>query len=262
MKRLALICAVLFARTAHAQQPAPASSVDAPEFFPRYEFHLSAASLAIDDNRFSWDTHFGGSLDFIDYSVGRFSARIDYEAVLGREFRSFDPNQGIYTLELSTSGRVGGIEVAGLLHHVSRHLGDRAKRFPIDWNAVGARVLRKVHAGGATADLEATVARIVTQRYVDYVWRADGDAMVRRPLAPHVGLFGHGSFEVFGVDHAVAGRGTQVGGLIEGGVRFDGPGGALELFGGFENRVDADPVDRQSQHWALAGFRFASPLTK
>src|SRR5207248_10384148 len=55
-----LVCAGL---PAAAQQPStPAAG---PQFFPRYDFHLSAASLAIDDDRFSWDTHFGGELDFV-----------------------------------------------------------------------------------------------------------------------------------------------------------------------------------------------------
>jgi hypothetical protein len=233
-----------------------------PEFFPRYDFHLSAASLAIDDDRFSWDTHFGGDLDFVDYGVGRTSARIDYEAVLGHQLRAFDPNQGNYLLELSTSGRVGGTEIAGVFHHVSRHLGDRAKAFPIDWNAIGGRVLRRLETGGSSVNLEATIARVIKHDYVDYRWTGNADGMLRRSISKRAGVFVHGSVDMFGVDGTVAGRGTQVGGLIEAGVRLNGPGGAVELFAGYESRVDANPLDRQSQHWALAGFRFASPLAR
>ena len=56
------------------------------------------------------------------------------------EFRQFDPNQGNYTLEGSGSVRAGPIEVAGVFHHVSRHLSDRPKRFPVDWNMIGGRI--------------------------------------------------------------------------------------------------------------------------
>lgn len=45
------------------------------------------------------------------------------------------------------------------------------------------------------------------------------------------------------------------GGRIEAGVRFNGSAGAIELFAGFENRIDADPTDLMSQRWGLAGFR-------
>jgi hypothetical protein len=32
----------------------------------------------------------------------------------------------------------------------------------------------------------------------------------------------------------------------------------MELFAGIEKRFDADPLDRQPQHWVLAGFRLLS----
>ena len=62
-------------------------------FLTRYDFHLGADRLIIDDQRFSWDTHFGGSIDAIDYVVGRLSGIVEYQAILGDEFRAFDPNQ-------------------------------------------------------------------------------------------------------------------------------------------------------------------------
>src|ERR1700722_7298839 len=102
---------------AQHQEPAPASAE--PDFFTRYDFHLSAAALSIDDPRFKWDTHFGGELDLIDYVVGRASIIADYEAVLGDQLRPFDPNQGNYTLEASSSVRVGDTEIVGVFHHVS-----------------------------------------------------------------------------------------------------------------------------------------------
>ena len=99
--------------------------------------HLSATAFANSDPRFSWETDFGGDIDVVDYVFGRTSAILNYEAILGNEFRAFDPNQGNYTLELSTSVRLGQTEVAGVFNHVSRHLSDRPKRFPIAWNMAG-----------------------------------------------------------------------------------------------------------------------------
>ena len=82
--------------------------------------------------------------------------------------------------------------------------------------------------------------------------------MIRRPVTPRVGVFAHGLGELFGVDPALAGRDTQQGGRLEGGVRLNGRAGAVELFAGVERRVDADPIDRQPQRWIFAGFRFVS----
>src|SRR5690349_20168639 len=95
----AAACLVLFCvATAAAQQPDQPVASPAParaDFLTRADFQLSASRIAgIDDIRFSWDTHFGGSLDMVDYVVGRAGVYVDYEAVLGDEFRIFDPNQG------------------------------------------------------------------------------------------------------------------------------------------------------------------------
>ena len=39
------------------------------------------------------------------------------------------------------------------------------------------------------------------------------------------------------------------------GAAPDGRAGVLELFAGYERRIDADPLDFQPHNWALAGFR-------
>src|SRR5438128_2398173 len=114
---------LMLPRAAAAQQtamPAPSS----PGFMTRYDFHLMANSITSNDPRFAWDTHFGGDLDLVDYVSGRSIVTIDYEAVLGSEFRTFDPNQGNYTLEAASSVRAGDTEIVGMFHHVSRHLSD------------------------------------------------------------------------------------------------------------------------------------------
>jgi hypothetical protein len=247
--------------TAQAPGPQPVDQpASAPAFFPRYNFQLAANSLSGGDPRFTWDAHFGGAADLVDYVKGRASVVADYEAVLGSEFRAFDPNQGLYVLETSGSWRVGETEIAGVFHHVSRHISDRPKRYAIAWNVLGARVLRHVDLGGrASVAVIAGAGRIVQHADVDYQWNADLDVAVRYRLNAHAGVFAHGSGEVFTVDPAVRGRtDSQRGGRFEGGVRFDGTGGALELFAGVERRLDADPHDYLPQTWAIAGFRMVS----
>src|SRR5205823_6086428 len=111
----ACLCLTFVAR-AHAQRPLPTVTPPSasPDFLPHANFHLAADGLQIDDPRFTWDTHFGGDVDVVDYVVGRVNGLADYEAILGNEFRLFDPNQGNYTLEFSASARVRQTEIAAV----------------------------------------------------------------------------------------------------------------------------------------------------
>jgi hypothetical protein len=232
--------------------PKPASA----DFLTRYDFHLSAAKLLnIDDPRFIWDTHFGGDLDVYDYVNGRASILVDYEAVLGDQIRAFDPTQGNYTLEASGSVRAAGAEIAGVFHHVSRHLGDRPKLFPIAWNVLEARVMGRVVVSGTTADITVGGGRLVQSSTVDYTWTGNLDVLIRRPINERVGVFLRGTGEIFQTDPELSTRGQQQGGKAEAGIRINGRGGVLELFAGYERRIDADPIDGQSHNWGLAGFR-------
>jgi len=261
---------MLAAARAAAQQPVVAPAPAAPSFFSRSDFHLNAAWLGTArssadsptrDQRFAWDTFWGGSLDFVDYVGGRVGILIDYEAVLGSEYQLFDPNQGNYTLEASTSARVDDdTEVVLLFHHVSRHLSDRAKvRNPVAYNELAARLLDRVHFGNGTLDIDAEAGWVTERAYVDYTSLADLQLIARIPLSERFGVFLHGAGHLIGVDTAVADRTKiQTGGFVEAGVHIKGTGGALELFAGFEKRIDADPLDRQAQRWALAGFRLLS----
>lgn len=259
----AVAACFLFAAAASvaAQQPdhpVVSPAPDKPQFLSRMDLHMAASGLSNSDNRFDWDTHFGGSLDLVDYVGGRAGVYADYEAVLGDEFRIFDPNQGNYTLEAFASTRSGSTEVVGIFHHVSRHLSDRPKRFAIAWNLLGARILHQIKAGEATFDFDLEGGAVVQHSYVDYKWIGELHVRAMRQLNPHAAVYGRAIGQMFGVNGEVQGRTRQVGGTVEAGLRLNGPGGKMELFAGIERRVDADPLDRQPQHWALAGFRLLS----
>lgn len=248
-------------------QPIVAPAPAAPEFLTRFDFHLSIDRLLrsltpqqkLIDERFSWDSHYGGSFDLVDYVIGRATVTMDYQAVMGSEFRPFDPNQGNYILEASLSGRSSAAtEAAVIFHHVSRHLSDRPKTFAVAWNLLGGRFLHHVAARGTTLDIALEGGRVVQRSYVDYLWLAELNLLVRRPLNNYVGLFARGNGKLFAVDQAVVPRGTQSGGRIEAGIRLNGRGGVMEIFAGYEKRVDADPLDRLPVRWGVAGLRLLS----
>lgn len=267
---LAASFVIAFAASAAAQsqQPIVVPAPAAPDFLTRYDFHLSISRLMpstptpaplLVDDRFAWDAHFGGSFDLADLVVARLGVIIDYQAVMGSEYRPFDPNQGNYTLEGFVSARVSdATEVAAIFHHVSRHLSDRPKAFAVAYNEVGARVIHHRALGATTLDLDVEGGRAVQHSYVDYTWLGEAHLLIRHPINERVGVFAHGSGQAFAVNEALAKRGAQAGALVEAGVRVTGKVGVLEIFAGYEKRVDADPLDRLSQRWGLVGFRLLS----
>jgi hypothetical protein len=255
------------ATVAAQQQPVAVPAPAGPEFLPRFDFHLTIDRLirsqtpqqARVDQRFSWDSHYGGSFDLLDYVVGRATITADYQAVMGREFRPFDPNQANYVLEAALSGRSSDrTETAVIFHHVSRHISDRPKTFAVAWNLLGGRYLHHADSGRTTFDLAIDGGRVVQRSYVDYSWLAGSQFQVRHPLNARAGIFLHAEGQLFLVDKSEIGRSRQVGARIEAGIRLNGRGGVMEIFGGYERRPDAHPLDRLPQRWGLVGLRLLS----
>jgi hypothetical protein len=112
--------------------------------------------------------------------------------------------------------------------------------------------------GRTAIDVKAEAGKVVQHAFVDYTWTGGGEIRVDRPVSDRVGVFGRAFGEAFGVDPAESTRGRQTGGLVEAGVRLAGRSGALELYGGYEKRVDADQIERLPVHWAFAGFRLVN----
>ena len=239
-----------------AQTPAAEPPV---EFLSRAAFHLSAEQLYGEpDERYRWDTHFGGEIDIVDYRAGRLTFTADYEAVLGEEIRIFDPNQGNYILEGSTSLRLPAVEIAAVLYHQSRHLADRPKIAAVDWNMLGVRARRAFPLGALHMDARADMRYSVLTSYVDYRWEFDGRLRGDRVIRPGVGILFSGALRHLGVD-GTRDRGGQTGWRGEGGVRLEGSAAAVELFVAAERRIDPYPLEFGTVRWVSAGFKLLSP---
>ncbi len=255
-RRAALFaCLTLTAAAPALAQQAPADRPSGVQFLPRYDFTMSAAALAYDDDRFTWDTHWAGNFDLVDYGHGRATFLGDYQGLLGSEFRPFDPYQSNYLLEASGSVRVRGSEVAGVLSHLSRHLGDRFKRVAVAENSLGVRILRQVGLNNTSLAMRLDVRKVIARAYVDYTWMGDLDVTLRRDVSARVSVYGQVTGQGDTVDRTIAGRDHQYGGRAEVGVRLKGVRGNIDLFGGSERVIDADPLDRVPRRWAYFGFR-------
>lgn len=227
------------------------------EFLPRYAFHLGAEHLSSSDTRLVWDTNFGGELDLVDYGLGRATFVANYQAILGEEFRAFDPNQGNYTLSALVSGRRRGVEAALEFYHQSRHFSDRSKQIPVDWNMVGGRLSRSITHDSITVDTRVDARKVVKRTTVDYRWEIEADVRARRPLNQATSLVGQFTARMLAVD-GTQNRGTQHGYRAEGGVLLQGKAGGIELFVAGERRIDPFPLEFGSAKWVSVGFRFLS----
>lgn len=234
------------------QQPEPAPI----ELLPRSAFYVSAEKLS-ENVMFVWDANFGGEVDVIDYRTGRATFVANYQAILGDEFRHFDPNQGNYILSGSASLRMPGVEVAGVFYHQSRHLADRPNRVAIAWNMAGVRLQRAIEVSRAHVDASVDVRGVVARAFVDYTWEIEGavrsDVQIRRS----VGLLFGGTLRLLGVDDT-QNRGNQTGFRAETGLRFEGKRGAMEFFVAGERRIDPSPLQFGTATWASVGFRLLS----
>ena len=242
-----------------AAQTTPAAGAAPPPngrvaFLSRFDYVFGLQHLVSDDPRFVWDATFGGELDLVDYTRGRLTFEAEYEAGLGSEFQPFDPVQGTYTLAGVLSARARAVEVALVYHHVSRHLGDRPKRDPIDWNMLGARLRTRVARGRTELAARADVRGVVLRTFVDYRWELDADTRARVRLAERVAFITAGGLRVVGVNGS-RNRGTQYGVRGEGGIRLEGTGAAVELFLGAERRIDPYLLEFGTGSWVTAGFR-------
>jgi len=254
IRRLALtILLVGWAAAATAQPSGPGVS-----FLPRSAFHMGAEHLSgTDDARFRWDTNFGGELDLVDYTHGRLIFAANYQAILGEELQIFDPNQGNYMLEGALTARLKQFEAGLVFHHLSRHLGDRAKDQPVDWNMLGGRINRAFLLGATYLGLQGDLRWATKHSFVDYQWELDTHVRADYLLRPGVGVLAAGGVRHLGVDGS-ASRGGQTGYRAEGGFRFEGGGGAVELFVAAERRIDPYPLEFGTATWMTAGFRLRS----
>ena len=249
-----VLCGLILATLA---APASAQTTVASPFLSRFDFRVGLEHLSHDDPRYVWDAKWAAELDLVDYGAGRVMFAAEYQTMIGEEFRFFDPNQGNYMLEGSGSLRLGAAEVAGVFHHVSRHLSDRPRRFPIDWNMVGGRLLASLERGRTQVRTRTDLRTVIQRGYVDYEWELDSDAAARVRVSPRMAIVGLGQLRVIGVDGS-RGRGTQYGVRGEGGVRLDGSAAALELFVAAERRIDPYQLEFSTTSWLSAGFRLTS----
>lgn len=256
IQRVLLALALAACASPVAAQTLPAGPSPQVDYLTRFDYYVSMEHLFSEEKRFVWDANWGGELDIVDYGVGRFTFVANYQTILGSEFRAFDPTQGNYILEGSLSARAPAVELVAVFHHVSRHLSDRPKRFPVDWNMIGGRVRGGTTRGRTEIQGRADLRAVILKTYVDYSWEADAGVDARVRLGPRTAAVARGGLQLLGVDGS-RNRGTQYGFRGEGGIRLEGRGAAAELFVAAERRIDPYQLEFSTVSWLTAGFRIS-----
>ncbi len=220
---------------------------------------LGATWLPKNDERFNWSIDLKADLDVLDVGFARANFFFNFETIAGTDFRRVDPNQTNYTLDMSVFGRLPRGEFGMTFHHVSRHRSDRANRFGISWNMLG--VVYGEHLTLNGVNIRTSVRALKTIEHsmqLDYAGEVSGSLEVTAPVNGRVDLYTDMTSVVVPVDAGVFNRDTRVGGLIEGGFRVRYSGASLELYGGWERRIDADPIELKTEDWGLVGFRIVT----
>jgi hypothetical protein len=245
--------AALLARPSNAQE---APDNGGAVFLPRAAFAFAWGSLITDDRRFDWQGRIAADFDIVTVDAWRVSFRAEYEAMLGRERRRYDLNQGNYFFDAALGRRAGGAEVQAIIQHVSRHVVDRENVPAISWNLIGARVRSSLTWGGdRRVEGEIEAGRFMQPAFIDYVWATRAQAAVHEPLTDRLSLVGRANAELIGVHRDIYDRPRVCGGRVELALRVRGHAASVEVFAGYERRVDAFPTDRFRVRWFTVGFR-------
>ncbi|HEV8392697.1 MAG TPA: hypothetical protein VGQ37_00425 [Vicinamibacterales bacterium] len=259
----AALAAAASTATAQSIQLAPLENVQAPPdnpegavvWLPNYHFHLNMAHLSNDSPRYNWDANYGGEFGIVAVGRTQLTFVANYQAVLGDEFHPFDPNQGNYTIDGVLSSRVKGFYVAAVFHHLSRHLADRAKRPPVDWNMFGGRVGAQFKRNGTDVEARFDLLGAILKTNVDYDWEMHAGVRAHHRVYGTVGLIGSAMLREVGTNGLLGNRGTQTGGRGEGGLRVSGKAATVELYLAVERVIDPYPTEFGTASYASVGMR-------
>jgi hypothetical protein len=197
-------------------------------------------------------------VDLLRTRTFRANVLVNYESVLGHQLQRFDPIFNNYTIDAAGGWRRADLEVMLRFHHISRHLGDRPKRYGIAWNMVGPQVNWHRTRPGLDLQLRGWALGTVAWYSVDYAADLGADALVERPLHPRLSLVGRGTVQWYLIDGDRSARETQTGGRLEAALRLVGAGAAAEFYLAIDRRIDADPIEALPVTWGLFGLRFLS----
>jgi hypothetical protein len=236
--------------------PRPLAAEDA-ELLSGASLHLEAARYAPADVQFGWTGWIGAGADLVRFGRAAVYFTADVETILGSERRAFDANQVSYHLEPGVRARVGNHELTFCLHHVSRHLIDRLKTQPVDWNMLLVRAAGPLPTRSPVPGRYVfSVGHTTAVSLVGYQWEVVAGVQADVFRRPGGGAYTAVLARLVTTDDSPRfPRGSFVDFTAEGGGRWLGGGRRLELFAAFQHRNDVLLLVPGSWDRAAFGFR-------
>jgi len=197
--------------------------------------------------------------DIVDFGPMRINAFASSETVIGSEFRDIDPNQNNYILDLSMFFRLPRGELSTVIHHVSGHRIDRARRASIAWNMIGLAYGDSFSIGQVSIDAwlrgMGTVGGLAG---VDYLGQFEGHVNMLHQINARLAVVAGASGVVVPVNFSRFGRTKRTGGRLEGGVKLLTKAGSIDIFAAWEQRIDAVTISRETSTWPQVGMRLST----
>jgi hypothetical protein len=239
--------------------PAPVNAEGENGFalLPEASLHLMAARYAPAETDFQWTSWVGGGVGLLRLREATLYGSANVETIIGNARRGFDANQANYHLELGVRRHFGGLGLAIVFHHVSRHAVDRPKVPAVDWNVLGFRASGRLPSGfPLPTRVEVGVGHTTLASLVGYRFEIAGGTDTRALTRGfgHVYLRTSARLVTTKRSNAFPRDGFLDLGA-EGGVRFARGERALELFVAFERRNDVLLQVPASRDRALFGMR-------
>ncbi len=231
-----------------------AAAAPAAELFPDASLRLEATRYVPAEAELQWQGWIGGGASLVKAGGVSLWGRAEVETILGHVIRPFEATQANYHLSFGLRRTVGRIDVVPFFRHVSRHYADRPKTQAVDWNLVGVEVSGQPWAGPVR--VLASVGRTTQASLPGYEWeaRAGAEAALWRQGAGSALL--RGALRLVTVrDHDTLPRGDFADWTLEGALRWERDGRALEAYASAEKRNDVFLEQPGSRRRALLGLR-------
>jgi hypothetical protein len=231
-----------------------AAGASAADVFPEASLRLEATRYIPAEDELQWQGWIGGGASLVEAGGVALWGRAEVETILGHLIRPFQATQANYHLSFGLRVRAGRLVVEPFFRHVSRHYVDRDKTEAVDWNLLGAEV------SGQPWDtpvwIMASVGRTTQASLPGYEWEA------RAAVEGAVWRQGSGSALLRGAlrlvtvrDHDTLPRGDFADWTLEGALRWERDGRALEAYASAEKRNDVFLEAPGSRRRALLGLR-------
>jgi hypothetical protein len=230
-----------------------AAAAPAAELFPSASARLEATRYIPAEDQLHWQGWIGGGASLVRARGVTLWGRAEVETILGHVIRPFEATEVEYNLSLGLHATLGRFAVVPFFQHVSRHYADRAKTEAVDWNHLGLEVSGR--PWNAPVWLLASFGHVQSS-LPGYEWeaRAAAEATAWSGSKAAVLLRGELRFVVVR-ENDTPKRGDFADWTLEGALRWEAAGRALETYVSAEKRNDVFLETPGARQRALLGLR-------